>query len=698
MRLVLALRRLPSRAEVSWCHAPLPSPLRGTLRPSRASLHTVLSRSAARSRPRSWPPGRVASRTLMAAANVALAAAAFVELTEEKNTGPEETTEKRMLQVSREEIRKTVRDSDTGLTRARHQVVLFLDLYIWEPICTGIRFLQLAAIFVPVILTVPAIWIGRRQPPRENERSGTLWWYGFLVKAMEWAGPAFIKLGQWGASRSDIFPTELCEIMSKLHTDAPAHSLHATKRIVRAAFDGRKFDEIFEEFEERPLGVGAIAQVYKAKLKPGLASPGDVDILDDVNDLRHNVRRNVESVLKSTPKRVPSSYVAIKVLHPGVERIVRRDLRIMRFFASLLNAIPTIEWLSLPDEVDQFGEMMKLQLDLRIEAANLSLFRKNFKDRTTAWFPFPHTEFSTRNVLVEEFAHGIPLADFMANGGGPFQQDIASEGLDAFLRMLLLDNFVHADLHPGNIMVRFYQSEQPSLNLRLRGKRESPPPEQQADVTEEVLSRLRPYRGKKELWAAELAKIDHEGFRPQLVFIDTGLVTELNATNRRNFLDLFRAVAEFDGYKAGHLMCERCRQPDAVLDEEVFSLKMQHLVLGVKSQTLALGNIKIADILQQVLGMVRQHHVRMEGDFVNVVISIFLLEGIGRSLDPDVDLLSSSLPILRQLGAQSGKDMVREGDFSMLMVWVGLETRRFMQASIEDVERCVKYDLLAPNV
>lgn len=634
----------------------------------------------------------------MAAANVALAAAAFVELTEEKNTGPEETTEKRMLQVSREEIRKTVRDSDTGLTRARHQVVLFLDLYIWEPICTGIRFLQLAAIFVPVILTVPAIWIGRRQPPRENERSGTLWWYGFLVKAMEWAGPAFIKLGQWGASRSDIFPTELCEIMSKLHTDAPAHSLHATKRIVRAAFDGRKFDEIFEEFEERPLGVGAIAQVYKAKLKPGLASPGDVDILDDVNDLRHNVRRNVESVLKSTPKRVPSSYVAIKVLHPGVERIVRRDLRIMRFFASLLNAIPTIEWLSLPDEVDQFGEMMKLQLDLRIEAANLSLFRKNFKDRTTAWFPFPHTEFSTRNVLVEEFAHGIPLADFMANGGGPFQQDIASEGLDAFLRMLLLDNFVHADLHPGNIMVRFYQSEQPSLNLRLRGKRESPPPEQQADVTEEVLSRLRPYRGKKELWAAELAKIDHEGFRPQLVFIDTGLVTELNATNRRNFLDLFRAVAEFDGYKAGHLMCERCRQPDAVLDEEVFSLKMQHLVLGVKSQTLALGNIKIADILQQVLGMVRQHHVRMEGDFVNVVISIFLLEGIGRSLDPDVDLLSSSLPILRQLGAQSGKDMVREGDFSMLMVWVGLETRRFMQASIEDVERCVKYDLLAPNV
>lgn len=472
--------------------------------------------------------------------------------------------------------------------------------------------------------------------------------------------------------------------MSKLHADAPAHSLHATKRIVRAAFDGREFSDIFEEFDEKPLGVGAIAQVYKAKLKPDLAVPGDVDVAEEPSDLRRNVRKNVETVFKSSPKRVPSSYVAVKVLHPGVERTVRRDLRIMWFFATILNAIPTIEWLSLPDEVEQFGEMMKLQLDLRIEAANLTRFRNNFKHRTTAWFPFPYTEFSTREVLVEEFAHGIPLADFISNGGGVFQQDVASEGLDAFLRMLLLDNFVHADLHPGNIMVRFYQSEKPRMPF---GRKEDKVPDVQPDVNEQVLARLRPFRHDKKQWAAELAKLDREGFHPQLIFIDTGLVTELNATNRQNFIDLFRAVAEFDGYKAGHLMCERCRQPDAVLDKEVFALKMQHLVLGVKSRTLALGSVRIGDILQEVLGMVRQHHVRLEGDFVNVVISIFLLEGIGRALDPDVDLLSASLPILRQLGAQGGKDMVMGGDFSMLVVWLGLETRRFMQASVEDVSR-----------
>lgn len=431
--------------------------------------------------------------------------------------------------------------------------------------------------------------------------------------------------------------------MSSLHSNAPAHSLRHTKQTLVKAFDGRPFDDIFEEFQEKPLGVGAIAQVYKAKLKPDLAAPGDTDVKSEgPTNIRQRVRKNVDVLAKSTPHRVPSSYVAIKVLHPRVERMVRRDIRIMAIFASIINAVPTLEWLSLPDEAEQFGEMMRLQLDLRIEAANLTMFRKKFKDRSTAWFPFPYTEHTTRQVLVEEFAQGIPLAAFLEDGGGVFQHEIADEGLDAFLHMLLIDNFVHSDLHPGNIMVRFYKPEQ--INLSLGRHKQSASPNHSTDVTEEVLSQLRPHRGNSEAWTAQLAQIDKDGYRPQLIFIDTGLVTALNDTNRKNFLDLFKAIAEFDGYRAGHLMVERCRQPEAVIDEEVFALKMQHLVLGVKSRTFALGNIKIGDVLNEVLSMVRGHHVRMEGDFVNVVISILLLEGIGRTLDPNLDLFKRYFP------------------------------------------------------
>lgn len=425
--------------------------------------------------------------------------------------------------------------------------------------------------------------------------------------------------------------------MSSLHSNAPAHSIHDTKRTIRKAFNGLPFEEIFEEFQEEPLGVGAIAQVYKAKLKPSLAN-SDQEMRQEPVTLGEKVRKNVDVLVKSSPQRVPSTYVAIKVLHPRVEKMIHRDLRIMSFFASILNAIPTMHWLSFPDEVQQFGEMMKLQLDLRIEATNLVIFRQKFRNRTTAWFPYPYMDYTTREVLVEEFAQGIPLATFLDIGGGVYQHEIANEGLDAFLRMLLIDNFIHADLHPGNIMVRFYQPSELDLSLRKISRATDAPTPAETDVTEAVLARLRPHLGNADEWEAALAQLNKEGYRPQLIFIDTGLVTQLNDHNRRNFLDLFRAIAEFDGYRAGHLMVERCRTPDQVLDPEIFALKMQHLVLSIKSRTFALGNIKIGDVLSEVLTMVRGHHVRFEGDFVNVVISCLLLEGIGRSLNPDLDL------------------------------------------------------------
>lgn len=585
------------------------------------------------------PPGPVKGGSALLAA-AALSPLTFVAMTEQPHGEDGRTSEEKMLQASREELENYVPPPLRGSKKYRVGIWRFVDTWIVEPIATGLRLLHLVVIFAPVIVSIPMMWFGKRLPDRDNERSGTLLWYRFLVWSMERSGAAFIKLGQWAASRTDIFPDELCAIMSALHSNAPAHSLKITKATIERAF-GRNFEDIFEEFQEKPLGVGAIAQVYKAKLKPDLIPTEDMTEHPPPT-LRERAQRTVDPLLKSTPQRVPSNYVAIKVLHPKIERVVRRDLRIMGFFAQLINAIPTMEWFSFPDEVTQFGEMMRLQLDLRIEAANLTLFRKNFRNRSTAWFPYPYDQYTTRKVLVEEFATGIPLEHFLQNGGGVFQKEIADEGLDAFLHMLLIDNFIHADLHPGNIMVRFYKPAQLEVGKSLPSfkKRSEALPEDSKDVTEEVLARLRPHRDEKGAWTETLAQIDREGYRPQLIFIDTGLVTELNSTNRKNFLDLFKAVAEFDGYKAGHLMVERCRQPDAVIDSEVFALRMQHLVLGVKSRTFALGNIKIGDILNEVLGMVRTHHVRLEGDFVNVVLSILLLEGIGRSLDPDLDLFS----------------------------------------------------------
>ena len=243
--------------------------------------------------------------------------------------------------------------------------------------------------------------------------------------------------------------------------------------------------------------------------------------------------------------------------------------------------------------------------------------------------------------------------------------------------MLLLDNFVHSDLHPGNIMIKFTRPLATCDFIRhmfnaLVSKHDEnviiSPPTVESDS---IVSRLKCLGSSPEEWQEELQRVSDQGYIPEIVFIDAGLVTTLNSTNRKNFLDLFRAVAEFDGYRTGQLMVERCRTPELAIDTETFALKMQHIVLTVKRKTFSLGQIKISDILKDVLKAVRQHHVRMEGDFINTVISILLLEGIGRQLDPSLDLFKSALPILRQLGrqmtAQESMTQIPSGNFGALL-------------------------------
>ncbi|GAA5822119.1 hypothetical protein JCM11251_004864 [Rhodosporidiobolus azoricus] len=603
----------------------------------------------------------------------------------------------------------------------------FLRDYLWEPLSTSIRFLHLAFIFLPVLVTAPILAlelakegkvrrrlkIGKKGEVREqHERATTRWWYRLLVHQMEMAGPTFIKLAQWAGSRTDLFPAELCDLFGRLHSSGKPHSLHHTKRVIERAF-GLPFDQIFAEFREKPLGTGAIAQVYKAVLNPDLL-PDDYLALKHTDDpaLTASLSRTIAPTTDDKrPPRVPNAAVAIKVLHPGVEKMIRRDLKIMMGFAKALNALPSMEWLSFPEEVQVFGEMMLSQVDLRIEANNLVTFEQKFMHRPTVSFPRALKRYTSPQVLIEEFEDAVPLEAFLNNGGGAFDHRIANLGLDAFLNMLLIDNFVHSDLHPGNIMIKFFKPSTRSVLSSLWATWRDQPEPDAADAADnvhgqEIVHHLRSLQHDRTAWLEALVRLDEEGYQPEIVFIDTGLVTRLSDLNRRNFLDLFSAVAAFDGYRAGQLMVERCRAPELVLDDETFALKMQKLVLSVKSQTFSLAKIKISDVLSQVLTNVREHHVKMEADFVNTVISILLLEGIGRQLDPEMDLFKSALPILRQLGKQVGTDQLAStaGSMdvkslgSMFKIWVWIEARQLASIAVGDVDGFVRYDYLTPNV
>ncbi|KAG0012169.1 hypothetical protein BGZ82_002702, partial [Podila clonocystis] len=313
------------------------------------------------------------------------------------------------------------------LRRLKQYLEDMLEDYVVHPILTIWRFGVLMVIFMPLILTVPAVFIGERNKDKDDERSGTLWWYSLLVRHMELAGLSVIKLSQWAASRADIFPKQLCAMLSKLHNQVDPHSIEHTRRTIEAAFGGRKMEDIFDEFIETPLGIGAIAQVYRGRLKPGIALHFEPD---ESTETKASQSSDLMSKLggsskKQREKKKLKTEVAIKVLHPKVARTVARDLAIMKFFAALIHRIPNMNWIALPDQVAMFGSMMEEQLDLRIEAKNLATFQRNFRDRYTVTFPTPLSEFATREMLIEEYVDALPLKAYLEQGAGPFDLKIA---------------------------------------------------------------------------------------------------------------------------------------------------------------------------------------------------------------------------------------------------------------------------------
>lgn len=242
----------------------------------------------------------------------------------------------------------------------------------------------------------------------------------------------------------------------------------------------------------------------------------------------------------------------------------------------------------------------------------------------------------SENILVESYVSGISIKQFikqaqryhedaaendaLAHATNIVNKKIAKIGLVAFLKMMLDDNFIHSDLHPGNIIVQLFDK---SGRTWQRGSMEN--------------------------------AISHGYTLPKLIFIDAGLTTTLSDTNLNNFLDLFGALADGDGELAAQLMVERSRvnvnapdrRPEALCkDYPDFKEKMRVLVAQVQKDTFRLGNISISDLLGQVLSMVRNHHVKIESDFTNLVMSLIIVEGLGRSLDPQLDLFAAARPFL----------------------------------------------------
>ncbi|KAL5548063.1 hypothetical protein UlMin_003294 [Ulmus minor] len=219
---------------------------------------------------------------------------------------------------------------------------------------------------------------------------------------------------QWAATRPDLFARDLCNELAKLHTKAPAHSFSFTRKSIERAF-GRKLPEIFETFEEEPVASGSVAQVHQATLK--YRYPG---------------------------QQIKPVVVAVKIL-----QLLNCVGKISRF-------IPALNWLRLDESIQQFAVFMMSQVDLSREAAHLSRFIYNFRSWKDVSFPRPLYHLVHPSVLVETYEQGESVLHYVdeLEGNEKIKSVLAHIGTHALLKMLLVDNFIHADMHPGNILVR----------------------------------------------------------------------------------------------------------------------------------------------------------------------------------------------------------------------------------------------------
>lgn len=289
----------------------------------------------------------------------------------------------------------------------------------WRGLGVAVRVCQLAIIFAPTIFLVPVVYlIDQVTPGKQGDIVVALWWR--IVRAgIELSGPAFIKLAQWAAMRSDIFATSLCRELSRLHDDGSTHSWATTCATLDSAL-GTDWHNIIEINDRTPVGSGCVAQVYRGRLRAG----ADKD-----------------------------SIVAVKVIHPAIRAGVERDIDILRTLTWMVDCFPFFRSLGLSDAVEEFSALISTQMDLRNEADNLKRFRSDFSGDDRVQFPRPVDSMVSSTVLVESFEPGISSSELIASQSDATRQ--AGQIIcDLYLQMLFKYNFTHGDMHPGNILIR----------------------------------------------------------------------------------------------------------------------------------------------------------------------------------------------------------------------------------------------------
>ncbi|NBR28582.1 MAG: ubiquinone biosynthesis regulatory protein kinase UbiB, partial [Betaproteobacteria bacterium] len=238
-----------------------------------------------------------------------------------------------------------------------------------------------------------------------------------LRLALEALGPIFVKFGQILSTRRDLLPGDIADELAKLQDQVPPCEPAIALAAVARAY-GKPANEIFAEFDATAIASASVAQVHFAILPDGRE-------------------------------------VAVKILRPGIEQVIRKDVSLLDAGASLIEFLWADGKRLRPHEVvAEFARHLEDELDLMREAANASQLRRNFLNSPLLLVPEIHWDWCTTEVMVMERMHGTPVSQIAAlREQGIDLKKLSREGVEIFFTQVFRNGFFHADMHPGNILV-----------------------------------------------------------------------------------------------------------------------------------------------------------------------------------------------------------------------------------------------------
>ncbi len=402
------------------------------------------------------------------------------------------------------------------------------------------------------LLVAPLRYVARlfvaEVPPSADERER---WQGeALARALERLGATFVKFGQILGSRPDLLPPGYVAAFARLQDDVEPAPFEVVLGVIDAELAPDARARIVE-IDPEPLAAASVAQVHAARLASG-------------------------------------ERVVLKVQRPDARAQIERDLALMSLGARALDAIPSVHLLSLPGAVERFGEALRGQLDFSIEAANNARFAKNFARERGIKLPRVHGELTTARVLTMERVDGVKATEHQRVGHN--RRVLAERGGRAILKMVFEDGFVHADLHPGNIL------------------------------------------------------LSEDG---TMTFLDLGMVAEIPLDLMKPWTDTFAALARRDGRESARLFYVHAPSVGSGSYEEY---ERDVVVYLERLYGARLGEVEVSAVVSGMMNVLRRHRVKIEPVFTVVNVALLVAEGLGKQLDPDIDLVSLAVPYL--VGAQ----------------------------------------------